>query len=168
MKRCANACSEVHPLQLRVRRRLAVRPRLARTKFIQEKVEAEEKVVAEEEITAKRGILRRHRAILDIISTIQLARLSQMHHLDREVAVLSLNGTAPTLKLLSNRYAALGALIQVEEVASISIVVLEEAKVHVTNISSLQNNGHLLSLRILIYSLESRKALSCVDRICDL
>lgn len=151
MKRCANVFSEAHPLQLRVRRRLAVRHHLAKAKAIQVKAEAEEKDVVGEEITAKRGTHPRHRASPDI-STIHLVRPSQMHLLDREVAVLNLNEMAPTLRRLSNHYATPGALTQVEEVVLISIAVLEQASVHVTNISSLQDNGHLLIPQIPIFS----------------
>jgi hypothetical protein len=143
MKRCANAFSGAHPLQLQVRRRLAVRPHLAKTKVIQAKAEAEERDVVVEETTAKRGIHRQHRASHPDISTTHLVR---MHPLDREVAVLSLKEMVPTLKFLNNHYAAPGALTQVEEVASISIAVLEQASVHVTKSYSLQDNGYLLIL----------------------
>lgn len=126
MKRCANAFSGAHPLRPLVPPRLAVRHLLGKAKTAQERAEAEEKDVAGEEIIAKREILRRPLASLDTTSTIHLqARPNQMHILDRKVAELSLKGMVPTLKLHSNHYEILGALTQVEEVASISIAVPE-------------------------------------------
>lgn len=59
----------------------------------------------------------------------------------REVAVRKLSEAAPTLRLHSSRCVVLEALMQVGEVASISIEVLEQANVHLANIFWFQDAG---------------------------
>lgn len=131
-KRCANAYSVAHLPRLLGRRRQAARPRLDR---IPVRVEAEERGEVVEETIEKRGNLRPPQASLNI-STIRLARRNQMHPLGG-VAVPSLSVLVPTLKLHSNHYATREDLMQVEEVASISTAVREQANIHDANISFL-------------------------------
>jgi hypothetical protein len=64
-----------------------------------------------------------------------------MHPSYKEVAVRKLSGAVPILKPRSSRCAVLEALMQVEEVASISTEVLEQANVHLTKISSSHHTG---------------------------
>lgn len=59
------------------------------------------------------------------------------------MGVSSLKEMGMTLKHNSNQYAVLGALMQVEEVASISTAVLEQASIHVAGISFLRDHNHL-------------------------
>ena len=96
--------------------------------------------MAAEEIT-RREILRRPRASPLDISTIPPLRPSQMHPSYREVAVRKSSEAVPTLRLHSSQCAVLEALMQVGEVASISIEVLEQANVHLANIFSSQDAG---------------------------
>jgi hypothetical protein len=139
-KRCANAYSEAHPPRPLVPPHLAVRLLLVKAKVTQ-KAEVGEKAAAVEEITVKRERLRRLQANLDTSTIHLLVRPNQT-----KVAVLNPKEMGLTLWLRSNQYAVRVALMQVEEVASISTAVLEQAKTCTTETSflRLRDNIHLL------------------------